>query len=63
MLVAIGHKGPKMRTATFLSLAIAASLAAVPARASAQAAELPCVGYATFERSGSVAELIGLAPQ
>ena len=50
-----------MRTATLLTLAIAATLAAVPSRIDAQASELPCVGYATFERSGSLTQLIGLA--
>lgn len=50
-----------MRTATLFTLAIAASFAAVPSRISAQGVELPCVGYATFERSGSITQLIGLA--
>lgn len=50
-----------MRSATLITLAIAASFAAVPSRVNAQGAELPCVGYATFERSGSLTQLIGLA--
>ena len=50
-----------MRTATLFTLAIAASLAAVPSWVNAQGAELPCVGYATFERAGSLTQLIGLA--
>ena len=49
-----------MRTYLPFSIALAASLAAAPAL-SAQAAELPCVSYATFERNGSNTELIGLA--
>lgn len=50
-----------MRNAALFTLAIAAGLMAVPGRVSAQAKELPCVGYATFERSGSITQLIGLA--
>ena len=50
-----------MRTAISFTLAFAVSLAAVPSRVNAQASELPCVGYATFERSGSLTQLIGLA--
>jgi hypothetical protein len=50
-----------MRTITLVSLAIVAGLAAAPARVSAQAKELPCTGYATFERNGSITQLIGLA--
>lgn len=49
-----------MRTALF-TLAIAAGLLALPGRVNAQAQELPCAGYATFERSGSITQLIGLA--
>lgn len=64
MLVAdSGHKGAVMRSATLLTLAIAAGVAAVPSHINAQstAEELPCAGYATFERHGSNTELIGLA--
>ena len=50
-----------MRTATLFTLAITVSLAAVPSRINAQASELPCVGYATFERAGSLTQLLGLA--
>ena len=51
-----------MRNALFLSAAVASGLAALPERASAQDTnELPCVGYATFERKGANTELIGLA--
>ncbi|HXV16433.1 MAG TPA: hypothetical protein VD758_06615 [Gemmatimonadaceae bacterium] len=51
-----------MRTATLITLALAAGLAAVPSRVSAQSKdELPCVGYATFEKKGATTELIGLA--
>lgn len=50
-----------MRTAALITVAIAAGLMALPGRASAQAKELPCVGYATFDRSGSITQLIGLA--
>lgn len=51
-----------MRTTALITLAVAAGLAAVPNRVRAQdARELPCVGYATFERNGSNTELIGLA--
>lgn len=50
-----------MRSAALITLAVAA-LAAVPTSTSAQnARELPCVGYATFERKGPNTELIGLA--
>jgi hypothetical protein len=51
-----------MRTTTFIVAAIALAIAAHPARSSAQSAkELPCVGYATFERNGSDIQLLGLA--
>ena len=50
-----------MRTATLVTLAIVAGLTAMPGRVSAQAKELPCSGYATFERNGSITQLIGLA--
>jgi hypothetical protein len=51
-----------MRTATLITLALAAGLAAVPSQVRAQSKdELPCVGYATFEKKGSTTELIGLA--
>lgn len=49
-----------MRTSLPFFLATAASLASAPALA-AQASELPCASYATFERHGSTTELIGLA--
>lgn len=52
-----------MRTVAFLIIATAAAVAALPgsARAQSSPAEIPCVGYATFERNGSDTELIGLA--
>lgn len=50
-----------MRAAALFTVAIVAGLTALPGRVNAQAKELPCVGYATFERSGSVTQLIGLA--
>jgi len=50
-----------MRTAALFTLAIVAGLTALPGRVRAQEKELPCVGYATFERSGSITQLIGLA--
>lgn len=52
-----------MRTLRYLIIAAAASLAMVPARAIAQSSgdELPCVGYGTFEKNGSNAEMLGLA--
>jgi hypothetical protein len=59
-LEAMPKKGVPMRTSLPFFLAAAASLAAAPALA-AQASELPCVSYATFERNGSNTELIGLA--
>lgn len=49
-----------MRTSLPLFLAATASLAGAPTLA-AQASELPCVSYATFERNGPNTELIGLA--
>jgi hypothetical protein len=49
-----------MRTFLPVFLAVAASLGAAPTLA-AQASELPCASYATFERKGSNTELIGLA--
>ena len=50
-----------MRTTTLISVAIAAGLAFTPTVVRAQAQELPCAGYATFERKGSATELLGLA--
>ena len=51
-----------MRTALFLTAAIACGLTAAPQRTLAQDTnELPCVSYATFERKGANTELIGLA--
>jgi hypothetical protein len=50
-----------MRTTALVTLAIVAGLAALPGRVTAQAKELPCNGYATFERNGPVTQLIGLA--
>lgn len=49
-----------MRTSIPFFLAVAASLVTSSTLA-AQGSELPCVGYATFERKGSTTELIGLA--
>jgi hypothetical protein len=49
-----------MRTRLPFFFAVATSLAAAPALA-AQASELPCASYATFEKKGSTTELIGLA--
>ena len=49
-----------MRTSLPFFFAVATSLAA-PAALAAQASELPCASYATFERKGSSTELIGLA--
>lgn len=49
-----------MRTSIPFFLAVAASLVTSSPLA-AQGSELPCVGYATFERKGSNTELIGLA--
>lgn len=49
-----------MRTSLPFFLAVGASLAAAPPVA-AQASELPCASFATFERNGSNTELIGLA--
>lgn len=60
LLARSGQKGAHMRTALF-TLAIAAGLLALPGRVNAQAQELPCVGYATFEKSGAFTQLIGLA--
>jgi hypothetical protein len=53
-------KGASMRTSLPFFFAVATSLAA-PSALAAQASELPCVSYATFERKGSNTELIGLA--
>jgi hypothetical protein len=50
-----------MRGSTVLILALATSFVAVPAASGAQATQLPCVGYATFERDGPNMQLIGLA--
>jgi hypothetical protein len=50
-----------MRTTALFTFAIVAGLTALPGRVSAQAKELPCSGYATFERNGSITQLIGLA--
>src|SRR5512140_2388547 len=50
-----------MRTTSLLTFAIVAGLTAMPGRVSAQAKQLPCSGYATFERNGSITQLIGLA--
>ena len=50
-----------MRTTSLFTLAIVAGLTALPGRVNAQAKELPCSGYATFERNGSITQLIGLA--
>ena len=51
-----------MRISSLAGVLAAAALALIPARALAQnAAELPCVGYATFEKNGTNSDLIGLA--
>lgn len=51
-----------MRTASLIAVAVAAGLLTVPSSVGAQnASELPCVGYATFDRKGANTELIGLA--
>jgi hypothetical protein len=50
-----------MRTTALFTFAIVAGLTALPGRVSAQAKELPCSGYATFERNGAITQLIGLA--
>lgn len=58
-----GHKGAVMRTTALITLALVAGFAAAPTgvRAQSNANELPCVGYATFDRNGANTELIGLA--
>ena len=61
MLAKDATKGVVMRSSTVLILALATSFVAVPAVSSAQATELPCVGFATFERDGPNMQLIGLA--
>ena len=53
--------GANMRNTILVTLAIVAGLAASPRGVSAQAKELPCQAYATFDKSGSITELIGLA--
>lgn len=51
-----------MRNVFLLGAAITAALGIAPTRSTAQGAnEVPCVGYATFERKGANTELIGLA--
>jgi hypothetical protein len=50
-----------MRSTTLVALAIVAGLTVLPGRVSAQEKELPCSSYATFERNGSITQLIGLA--
>ena len=51
-----------MRISSFISVLAAAFAAAVPVTVVAQnPAELPCVGYATFEKNGQNSDLIGLA--
>jgi hypothetical protein len=51
-----------MRRSSFAGALAVAFLASVPYVAAAQqAAELPCVGYATFEKNGQNTDLIGLA--
>jgi hypothetical protein len=58
----LSKQGAVMRIATVISVAMAAGLAATPNPVRAQSAsELPCVGYATFEKKGANTELIGLA--
>jgi hypothetical protein len=50
-----------MRTAILFRVAVVFAAAAIPNHLIAQATkELPCVGYATFDRNGSTTELIGL---
>jgi hypothetical protein len=51
-----------MRAAAFFRIVIVFAAATIPGRLIAQSAkELPCVGYATFERNGGITELLGLA--
>lgn len=51
-----------MRTSTFIGVLAATILTGTPLRAVPQnPAELPCVGYATFEKNGQNTDLIGLA--
>lgn len=50
-----------MRNTVLVTLAIVAGLAFCPSTVSAQGRELPCQAYATFDKSGSLTELIGLA--
>lgn len=59
-----GQKGAFMRNSALFFLTIAAaSFAIAPNGVGAQskADELPCVGYATFERDGPNTQLLGLA--
>lgn len=57
-----GHKGAVMRTTALITLALVAGFAAAPTgvRAQSNPNELPCVGYATFDRHDASTELIGL---
>ena len=51
-----------MRTSSFIGLFGVVVLAATPLKAVPQtAAQIPCVGYATFEKNGQNTDLIGLA--
>lgn len=51
-----------MRTSSLIGLVAIAVIAGAPLRANPQnPAELPCVGYATFEKNGQNTDLIGLA--
>jgi hypothetical protein len=51
-----------MRTSSFIGVLGVALISAMPPGAFAQnPAELPCVGYATFEKNGQNSDLIGLA--
>ena len=50
-----------MRISALSFVIAAASIALAPCAAVAQGKELPCVGYATFERDGPNTQLIGLA--
>jgi len=50
-----------MRLSSFIGVLSLSVMAGVPLYAIAQAPELPCVGYATFEKNGQNTDLIGLA--
>ena len=56
-----GQKGVRMRTSALLTVCAAASLSITPARILGQTRAIGANVYATFERSGTDTELIGLA--